>query len=170
MTTIFQHPLLTDFLYPFLLMFFIVFAILEKTGILGDKHQLNAFLSLVIGLIFVGAVFPKILVTNLILFLSVGLVIIFVGLMLWGFISGKGTVDSKGMKIFLVIIIFVALILAIIGISGFGGGIENFFTSIFNFLFNSAWSGGVWTNILMIVLIVGAILVALGIKAKTSGS
>ena len=170
MTTIFQHPLLTDFLYPFLLMFFIVFAILEKTGILGDKHQLNAFLSLVIGLIFVGAVFPKILVTNLILFLSVGLVIIFVGLMLWGFISGKGTVDSKGMKIFLVIIIFVALILAIIGISGFGGGIENFFTNIFNFLFNSAWSGGVWTNILMIVLIVGAILVALGIKAKTSGS
>lgn len=170
MATIFQHPLLTDFLYPFLLMFFIVFAILEKTKVLGEKHQLNAFLSLVIGLIFVSAVFPRIMVTNLILFLSVGLVVIFVGLMLWGFISGKGTVDSKGMKIFLAIIVFVALILAIIGISGFGGGIENFFVTIWDFLFNSKWSGSVWTNILMIVLIVGAIFVAIGIKSKTSGS
>ena len=116
------------------------------------------------------AVFPKILVTNLILFLSVGLVIIFVGLMLWGFISGKGTVDSKGMKIFLAIIGAIAIVLAVIGFSGFGGGIENFFSNIFNFLFNSAWSGGVWTNILMIVLIVGAIFVALGVGKKVSGS
>ncbi len=171
MTTIFQHPLLTDFLYPFLLMFFIVFALLEKTKILGEKHQLNAFLSLVIGLVFVSVVFPRIMVTNLILFLAVGLVVIFVGLMLWGFISGEGTLTgSKGMKIFLAILVFVALVLAVIGFSGFGGGIENFFTSIFNFLFNSSWSGGVWTNILMIVLIVGAIFVAIGIKVKTSGS
>jgi len=170
MTTIFQNPLLTDFLYPFLLMFFIVFALLEKTKILGEKHQLNAFLALVIGLVFVSAVFPRIMVTNLILFLSVGLVVIFVGLMLWGFISGGGTLTgSKGMKIFLAIVVAIAVVLAIIGISGFGGGIENFFTNIFNFLFNSKWSGGVWTNILMIILIVGAILVALGLKAKTSG-
>ena len=168
MATILQHPILTDFLYPFLLMFFIVFAILEKTKVVGEKHQLNAFLALVVGLIFVSAVFPRIMVTNLILFLVVGLVVIFVGLMLWGFISGKGTVDSKGMKIFLVIIVFIAIILAIIGISGFGGGIEGFFTKVFSFLFNSDWSGSVWTNIIIVVLIIGAILVALGVKMKKS--
>jgi len=167
MTTILQHPLLVDFLYPFLLMFFIVFAILEKTQILGEKHQLNAFLSLVIGLVFVSAVFPKIIVVNLILFLVVGLIVIFVGLMLWGFISGKGAVSNKGMQIFLAILVFVALILAIIGITGLGGGIEGFFTSAFNFLFNSGWSGGLWTNFLIIILIVGAIAVVLGVKAKT---
>ncbi len=167
MVTILQHPILTDFLYPFVLMFFIVFAILEKTNVLGDKHQLNAFLSLVIGLIFVSAVFPRIMVTNLILFLVVGLVIIFVGLMLWGFVSGKGTIDNKGMKIFLAILIFIAIILAVIGISGFGGGIESFFTKIFNFLFNSGWSGSLWTNLIIIVLIVGAVLVAISVKAKT---
>ena len=106
MATILQHPVLTDFVYPFVLMFFIVFAILEKTNILGsDKKQLNAFLSLVIGLIFVSAVFPRIMVENLILFLVVGLVIIFVGLMLWGFISGQGTITGKKMKVFFAIII-----------------------------------------------------------------
>ena len=147
-------------------MFFIVFAILEKTKVVGEKHQLNAFLALVIGLVFVSAVFPRIMVTNLILFLVVGLIVIFVGLMLWGFISGKGTVDNKGMKIFLVIIIFIAIVLAIIGISGFGGGIEGFFTNVFDFLFNNNWSGVFWTNFLIIVLIIGAIVVALGVKLK----
>ena len=42
MTTILQSALLTDFLYPFLLVFFILFAVLEKTNIFGaGKKQLN---------------------------------------------------------------------------------------------------------------------------------
>ena len=73
------------------------------------------------------------------------------------------------MKIFLVIIILVAIVLAIIGISGFGGGIESFFTNVFDFLFNSNWSGSFWTNILMIILIIGAILIAIGVKIKAKG-
>ena len=83
MATILQNSLLTDFLYPFLLIFFICFAVLEKAKVFGDdKKQLNAMVALVVGLIFVGAVFPKIIVANMVLFMTVGLVIIFVGLML----------------------------------------------------------------------------------------
>ena len=49
---ILQHETLTSFVYPFLLIFFIVFAILEKTKIFGEeKKQVNAFVAFVIGLI-----------------------------------------------------------------------------------------------------------------------
>lgn len=171
MATILQHPLLTDFLYPLLLVFFIVFAILEKTNLLGQqKKQLNAVISLVIGLIFVSAVFPKIVVGNLILFLSVGLVVIFIGMLLWGFVSGEGVIANKGMKKFLAAIIIIAVVLALIGATGFGGGIENIFTNAFDFLFNSNWSGGFWTNFLIIAIVIGSILIAIGIKKTVPAS
>src|SRR3989344_6435799 len=96
---ILQHEALTDFVYPFLLVFFIVFAILEKTKVLGsEKKQINAFVAFVIGLIFVAAVNPKIIVTDLVLFLSVALVIVFVVLLLWGFVSGSEAKFGEGNK------------------------------------------------------------------------
>ena len=72
---ILQHEILTDFVYPFLLVFFIIFALLEKTKIFGtDKKQLNALVAFVIGLIFVAAVDPKLIVGDLILFLTIDLI------------------------------------------------------------------------------------------------
>ena len=76
---ILQSDILTKFVYPFLLVFFIIFGVLQKTKLLGsDNKQLNAFVSFVIGLIFVSAVYPKLIVSNLVLFLSVAIVIVFV--------------------------------------------------------------------------------------------
>ena len=87
--TILQHWIVTKFILPFALLVAIVYGILEKTKILGeDKHQLNAIVAFVIGLIFVSAIEPKAIVENLILFLTVAIVIMFVVLMLWGFASG----------------------------------------------------------------------------------
>ncbi len=90
-------------MYILFINLFIVFAVLEKTKVLGDdKKQLNALLAFVIGLIFVGAVFPKLIVANMILFLTVALVIVFVVLLLWGFVySGeKGFEISKELRTF----------------------------------------------------------------------
>ena len=89
--TILQHYIFADFILPFLLMFAIVFAILEKSKILGQEaKQVNAIVALVIGLIFVGAIFPKQVVGDLVLFLTVALMVIFVFLLLYGFVaSGK---------------------------------------------------------------------------------
>jgi len=163
MANILQKPIFTDFLYPFLLMFFIVFALLEKTEMFGkEKRQINALISLVISLIFVSAIFPKIIVGNLVLFLTVALIIIFVGLLLWGFVNGKAEFGS-GMKIFLGIILFIAIVLAVIWSTGFGGGLEN----IFDFLFNNSWSGNFWTNFIIVVLVIGAVAIAIGVKVKT---
>ena len=55
--TFLQNWIVAKFVLPFFLVWFIVFAILEKAKPLGEKHQLNALVSTVIGLIFVSAVF-----------------------------------------------------------------------------------------------------------------
>ncbi len=159
--TILQSAILTKFIYPFLLVFFIVFAVLEKTKILGEgRKQLNALISFVIGLIFVSAVFPKIVVGNLILFLTVALVIMFVVLLLWGFVAGgkEGFEPSKGVKTFLMIVIGIAVVIAVFWALGVGEG-------FFSFLFQSSWSKLFWTNFLFIFVIAVALaFVLLGKK------
>lgn len=159
--TILQSDVLTKFVYPFLLVFFIVFAVLEKTKILGEgRKQLNALISFVIGLIFVSAVFPKIVVGNLILFLTIALVIMFVVLLLWGFVAGgkEGFEPSKGVKTFLMIVIGIAVVIAVFWALGVGEG-------FFGFLFSSSWSKLFWTNFLFIVVIAVALaFVLLGKK------
>ena len=52
--TIFTSNLVVETILPFLLIFTIVFAILEKSKILGDgKRQIDAIVALAIGLLFI---------------------------------------------------------------------------------------------------------------------
>lgn len=156
--TFLQHWIFTKFALPFLLVFFIVFAVLEKTKILGEERkQLNALLSFIIALIFVGAIYPKIVVANLILFLTVALVVIFVVLLLWGFVFGdikEGFKPDKWMKLVLGILIGVAVLLAVF----WATGIE---WSVFDFLFKQSWSSALWINVLFVVVIAAALALIL---------
>ena len=154
--TVMQHWVLTDFVYPFLLVFFIAFAALEKTKVLGgdDKRQLNAFVAFVIGLIFVGAIYPKIVVGNMILFLTVSLVVVFVFLLLWGFIMGDEMKLGGGKaKVVAGVLVFIAVAIAILWATDSLG----VFTTIYNFLFHKNWSKEFWTNALFVLVIVGAL-------------
>ncbi len=164
MATILQSDILVNFAYPFLLVFFIVFAVLEKTQLFGEKkQQLNALVAFVIGLILVSAVFPKQIITNMTLFLSVALIIVFVVLLLWGFVYGdkkEGFTPNKTMKITLGIIIGISVIIAILWATGVGVG-------FLGDLFNQSWSGAFWSNLIFIVLI--AVALALVIGKKKSG-
>ena len=166
--TILQHWIFTKFALPFLLIFFIVFGILEKTKFFGaEKKRLNALIAFVVGLIFIAAVSPTLVVSNLILFLTVALVVMFVGLLLWGFIAGEEGLKfenaPKGLKYFIGIIIVVAVVLAFIWAVGFSG---TFFTNIFDFLFRSSWSKSFWTNFAFIAVVIVAFALALGKKGK----
>ncbi|MCK5044002.1 hypothetical protein KAR52_03315 [Candidatus Pacearchaeota archaeon] len=156
--TILQHWILTRFAFPFLLMFFIVFAILEKTKLLGEgKKQLNALLSFVVALVFVSAIYPTVVVNNMILFLTVGLVVLFVALLLWGFIFG----DKEGFKIqgwikgVLGGLVGVAMIIAVLWATGVQG-------KVIEFLFRQEWSNTFWINAVFIAVI--AIALALVLK------
>lgn len=155
-TTILQHWVLTQFILPFLLVFFIIFAVLQKTKLLGDgKKQLDALVAFVIGLVFVGAIFPKLVVGNLILFMTVSIVIVFVVLILWGFATGgEAKIESKGMKWLAGIIIFVAVVIAVLWATGSA-------QSVSNFLFKQNWSDTFWTSVSFIVVIAVALAVIL---------
>lgn len=170
MATILQSSLLTDFLYPFLLIFFICFAILEKSSIFGDgKKQLNALVSLVVGLIFVGAVFPKIIVANMVLFMTVGLVVIFVALMLWGFVSGGNITPGPKMLKFYGVLLGIAVAIAVIWATGIGGSFLQGLESVFRFLFDSSWSSPFWSNFLFVALIIVAVVVVVKAKGVVEG-
>ncbi len=162
--TIFQNWIVTEFILPFLLIWVLVFAILEKTKLFGDgKKQLDAIIAFVIGLIFVGAVFPKLVVGNLVLFLTVSIVVVFVGLLLWGFISGSELkadfLKNKGIKITAGIVITIAVILAVL----WATGIQN---SVWDFFFRNTWSGEFWTNFFFVAVIIIALVVVLAGKNK----
>ena len=163
-----ESPVLTKFVYPFLLIFFILFAILEKTKIFGDdKKQLNALISFVIGFIFVSAVFPKEMVSNLMLFLAVAIVVVFVVLLLWGFVMGDGGLKiyenaPKGLKIGIGVIIMVAVIIAVLWAAGVNTG------AFVDKLFNSSWSDAFWTNVFFVAMVAIALAVILGTGAKAA--
>lgn len=125
-----QYDIISKFLLPFLLVFFIIFAILEKTKVLGEQKRVNALISFVIGLIFVGAIYPKLVVENLILFLTVTLVAVFVVLLIWGFIfGGTETKLHKGLIVGLGIIATIILVVAIIWATGFLSNLQDFLSS-----------------------------------------
>ncbi|MEX2017278.1 MAG: hypothetical protein WD876_02295 [Candidatus Pacearchaeota archaeon] len=161
--TVLQHWILTNFVYPFLLVFFIVFAVLEKTKILGGENkQLHAMVAFVIGLIFVAAVYPKLVLNEMILFLTISLIVVFVFMLLWGFVSGGELKlgENSMIKYGAGGLIFVVVAVALLSILGVWG-------DIYGFLFKQTWSRGFWTNAIFILAIAGAIAVVL--KSTTKG-
>ncbi len=153
-TTILQHWIFSQFLFPFLLVFFIVFAILERTKIFGEgKKQINALTAFVIGLIFVSAVYPKLVVSNLILFLTVTIVAVFVILLIWGFIWGsEKEFELKGwMKWVLGITAGIAFIWALIWATGLTDKLGSLFSGSGS-LGNTIITNGVFLLVIAVAL------------------
>ncbi len=153
--TILQHWIFTRFAFPFLLVFFILFAILEKTKRLGDNKQINALIAFVVSLIFVNVAFPVEVVSNMVLFLTVALITMFVALLLWAFVGGKIEIESGVVKVIIGIGITLAVLAAILWATGF-------YTPIYEWLFSQDWSKSFWVNFLFIAVL--AIAVALVLK------
>lgn len=87
MVTILQSPFVVELLLPFLLVFTVVFAILQKTKVLGDgKRQIDAIVSLVVGLIFVAFGQAVGFVINLIPIMAVVAIVFLVFMILYGMV------------------------------------------------------------------------------------
>jgi len=164
--TIFSNPIFIDIILPFLLVFTLVFAVLDKTKLLGEgKKQINAIMGMVIGLILVGFPFSREIIVQLIPFLAVSLIILFVFMLLYGFVSGKkeGDVLNKGLKVALGAIVGLAVIVAVLWITGAWDFIVEKFV-------RGEYSGKIFVNLLFIVIIVGAIAIVLSSKDKGGSS
>jgi hypothetical protein len=156
---IFINPIFTDFILPFVLIFVLIFAILQKTKLLGDgKKQVDALIGATIGLILIGVPYSRNLVLGLIPFLAVVVVILFIYMLLFGFIWGRkeGDVLTMAVKVVLAVLISIAFIIYILYKTGY-----------FDAVFKGNNSGTLWVNIFLVVVIAGAIIaVVLGDRGK----
>jgi hypothetical protein len=154
--------LFTDYVLPFILVFTLIFAILQKTQLLGEgKKQINSMIGFVVGLILISFPFARDIVVQLMPFLAVSAVILLVFMLLYGFIMGKkdGDVLHKGVKIALGIILGLALITVLLFISGY-------WEPVWDLMFNQEGSSQIWINILLIVIIAGAVISVVVTKDK----
>ncbi len=163
---IFSSPLFMEYILPFILVFTLVFAILQKTKLLGDStRQINAIIGLVTGLILIAFPFARDVVVLLMPFLAVSAVVLLVFMLLYGFVWGKGNGDVLhfGVKIALGIIIGLGVVTMVLFATGW-------WDPIYDFLFNRADAGQIWINVFMVVIIAVAIITVITTKDKTSSS
>ncbi len=143
------------YVLPFLMIFAVIFGILNKSKILGDNKGVQAVISLAIGLMALQFDYVSNFFATIFPYAGIGLAVLLVAMILMGLITQDNNV-SKWIWLTLGFIIFVVVIL-------------------FSFA-DFAWFGGyagtdVWKGILTAVLIVGIMaFVIWGNKDATPGS
>jgi len=165
----FQEFGLFDVVLPFLLVFSLVFAVLEKTMILGKESHggkdipnknLNASMAFVIAMLVIAS--TKIVgiintaLPNIILLLVVSLMF----LLLIGIFVGTGELNfskehSKA-NTFILIIMFFGVILVFLDAIPASSG-KSWLDFIWDFILTQ-WSGAVFSSIVILLVIIGAIL------------
>ena len=104
----------TMVILPFLFIFTIVFAVLEKTKFLGEKKDIHAIISLVFGLVAVGVPWAIGVILNIIPIVVIIIVILIGWLMTYGFLAPqeKGLISRNWQIAFQVIlgIVFIGVI------------------------------------------------------------
>ncbi len=149
-----------EYILPFVLIFTLVFAILQKSKILGEgKKQIDAIVGLVVGLILIAFPFSRDIVVKLMPFLAVAITILLVFMIFYGLAYGNVEMN-KWIKAVFLIIFSLALVTVFLFITGW-------WDPIYDFMFNRSGSGQVWINILLIIIIAAAVVAVLrGSKEK----
>ena len=155
----FDSILFTQGILPFLLIFVLIFAILQKSKLLGEgKAQIDALVSLVIALILIGAPGPRSIVVDLMPWLAVGVAILLVFFLLYGFVVGDLSSVAPWMKITFGILAGLFTIGVILYVTGLWGNVEGWFSG--------DGGGEVWGGIILIIIIAGALAVAIATGKK----
>lgn len=153
MANILTYPIFKEIILPFLLVFTLVFAILEKSKLLGEgKSQINAIASFVTAGILISFGNAVNIILQMTTFMAVALFVLFVFMLIYGFAYGNKTGDplSPGLKTFIGILIFIAVVMAMLIITGYWGKVYTFFSG-----------STIGMNILFVVLIGAAIATVL---------
>lgn len=118
--TFFTNPLFVETILPFLLVFTLIFAVLQKTKVLGDgKKQIDAIVSLVIALIFVAFGQTTDIVVKMIPILGVALVVILMFMILLGSLYEPGNFKIEGwLKIVVGILIGILVAATVLILTG----------------------------------------------------
>lgn len=156
--TILSHPIVVETILPFVLIFTIVFAVLQKSKILGEKaKQIDAIVALVVGLVVISFAQATGIILQLMPFLAVSLVVILVILLLLGSFLKDLEIKHKGLKAFGIIVVLLAVVIAVLYITGLWPTIYDLF------LIGSA-NG--WVANVLFVVIIGLAVLAVAYKKK----
>jgi hypothetical protein len=165
--TILSHPIFVETILPFVLIFTVVFAILQKSKILGEgKTQIDAIVALIVGLLVISFAQFTGVILQLIPFMAVALVILFILMILLGAVA-KGDKPEDLLPTWLwytlVPIITVAVIVAVLVFSG-----------AWDYLYDLVIIGGdgdstTFMNIVFFVIIIGAMVAVMIGARKASG-
>lgn len=150
--TILSHPLFVEIVLPFILIFVVVFAVLQKSKILGEgKKQIDALVALVMGLIVVSFSYATGVIVSLIPFLAVGTVVILVFMLLYGlaFVKKDSFELPKWVRGTIGILAAIGVILTtLIATGGWDYVVE---------LYEGSDDGSFWiSNAVIIALVIGA--------------
>ncbi len=153
--TILSSPFIRDIVLPFLLVFAIMFAILQKSEILGKgKKQTDVIVALVVGLMVIAVGSVTNIITSLVPVLAAGLVVLLVFFLLWGFAFKEGTFEvHKSVQWLIGGLAAVAVIVATLYYTGGLDYVKGLVSGE-----GSSWA----TNILFVVLVAIAIAAVVG--------
>ena len=163
--TILASEFAVNVVLPFLLIFVLVFAVLQKSKLLGEgKRQIDALIALAVALIVVAFSWATHVIAFLMPFLAVSLVVLLVLMILLGMINKEGEDWNKmfpgWFRIVLGIIIVIAVIIAVLVATGQ-------WDLIYGYLVEDSSPTNVFINIIFLAIVVGAIVaVILSGKAK----
>jgi len=164
--TILQSTLFINLILPFLLIFAVVFAVLQKTKILGDgKKQVDAIVALVIGLMVVAFAQAVDIIVFLMPVLGVSIVAVLVFLLLFGFVFKEGEFKvHNGIKWVVGILAAIVVGVTLLVLTGW-------WDFLIEFVFYEDTGSTVVTNVVFIVIIIVAVAVIYwgGGKKKSSG-
>ena len=154
--TIFQSDFFVFGVLPFVLVFAVVFAILEKTKIFGsDKRQIDAIVALVIGLITISFAYATNIIVSLVPFLSVSAIIILIFMILYGMVFNEGKFEMHDwMKYGFGLIAFIAVVIAVLIVTGA-------WDYLFETWFTEADGGSLLVNAIVIVVVIIAVALVL---------
>ena len=152
MANFLQSELFTLVILPFLLVFTLVFAILQKSKLLGEgKQQIDAIISFVIAAVVISFVNAVNIITQLSVFMALALFILFVFMIIYSFAYGDTKGDPLAAQKWLIpaigIVVIIAVVIAVLIISGYWDDVYNFFTQ-----------GELGSNVIFVILIIAAIV------------
>jgi peptidoglycan/LPS O-acetylase OafA/YrhL len=149
----------TNVILPFLFIFTVVFAILEKTKFISEKKDIHAIIALVFGLAAVGVPWAVGVVLNIIPVVVVIIVILISWLMTYGFLGGyepgKGISDAWK-KTFQIIlgIVFIGVIV--------------WSTGAYKLAIDKPWIGQVGETVLLVGAVIAVIAIVVSEKEPSS--
>ncbi len=152
---ILSNPFFVNYILPFVLLFTVIFAILQKSKIFGEgKKQIDALVSLVIALIVITFSNAVGIITSLMPFLAVSVVIILVFLLMYSMVfQGEDKFHlPKGIKIGLSIVIVIAVVVAVLMATGAWDYIK------YEWLYTQE-SSSIFTNAIFLIIVAAVIAI-----------